>query len=108
AVQLGTGVTRMARAVRTQPRGNNPGFLQPMVEDDQAVVEADVAIRQLEIVDGSPGQFGFAKILQLVAPVAEAAAGREWQVEVIEQFVAGHEGIEHMPRIPEEARAAGE
>ncbi len=45
-----------------------------MIEDHQTVVNTDVAIGQLEVVDGAARQFWFGKILQFVAPIAKPAA----------------------------------
>src|SRR5712671_537714 len=70
-----------------------------MIEDDEAVVEADGAIRQFEIVDGAARELWFDKILQVVAPVAEAAAERERQIRFVEHLVTLHQTIKHVPRI---------
>ena len=48
-----------------------------MIEDDQAVVKADVAIGQFQIVDRAAREFRLDEILQIVAPIAEAAAERK-------------------------------
>ena len=72
-----------------------------MVEDDDAAIEANAAIRQFEIVDGVSGELRLDKIFEVVAPVAEAAAKRERHVQIIQQFVALHEHVEHMPWIAE-------
>src|SRR6266446_5900360 len=90
-----------AGAVGVQTGGHNPGFAEAMVEDDEAVVKADDAIRQLEIVGGAAREFGFDEILEVVAPIAEAAAQRERKVRLLEQFVTRHETVEDVPRIAE-------
>src|SRR2546428_777031 len=41
----------IAGAVRVQTGGNNPRFAEEMIEDDEAAVKTDVAIRKFEIVD---------------------------------------------------------
>ena len=70
-----------------------------MIEDHEAVVKAHVAIRQFEIVHRPAREFRLGEILQVVTPVAEAAPKRERQINLVEQFVARHQRIEHVPRI---------
>src|ERR1035437_748979 len=70
-----------------------------MVEHDKTVVKAGVAIGQFEVVDGTAREFRLDEILQIITPVAEATAERERQINLVEQFVARHEGVEHVPRI---------
>src|SRR5205807_1951572 len=69
------------------------------VEHDQAVVEANVAIRQLQIVCSSTRQLRLDKILQIIAPIAETAAERKRQVQFFQQFVARHQAVEQTPWI---------
>ena len=56
-----------------------------MIEDDQTVVEADLAIRQFKIVCGATWQLRLYEILQVVAPITKAAAERKRQVHLIQQ-----------------------
>ena len=49
--------------------------------------------------DGAARQLWFNKVFQVVAPVTETATEREWQVNLVQQFVSGHEAIEEMPGI---------
>ena len=72
-----------------------------MVEDDEAVVETDVAVGQFQIVDGAAREFGFGEIFQVVTPAAKRAAERKRQVNFIEQFKARHQRVEQMPRVAE-------
>lgn len=72
-----------------------------MVEYDEAGVKADVAIRQLKVVDGAAREARLDEIFQVVAPVAERATERERQVGFVQNLVAGHEGIEEMPGVAE-------
>src|SRR5439155_10093609 len=91
----------IAAAVRVQTGGNNPRFPEEMVEDDEAAVKADVALRQFEIVDRQARELRLNEILQIVAPVAKAAAQRERQIHLVEQFVAGHQAVEYLPGVAE-------
>ena len=72
-----------------------------MVEDDEAVVKADVAVGQFQIVDGAAGEFWLSEIFQVVAPVTKCAAERKRQINFVEQFKARHERVEQMPRVAE-------
>src|SRR5882757_3925612 len=90
-----------ARTIVAKSGGDNADFTKAMVEDDEAVVEADVAVGQFQVVDGAARQFGFGEIFQVVAPVAKRAAERKGQVDLIQQFTAGHERIEDVPRVAE-------
>jgi hypothetical protein len=51
-----------------------------MIKDDQAGKEAQVAIRNIQIVDGSAGQAGLNELFEVISPVAKAAAQRKWEV----------------------------
>src|SRR3954471_8233911 len=72
-----------------------------MVEHHEALIESDVAIGQLEIVDGRAGQSRLDEILQVVAPITKTTSQREWQINFVEQLVAGHEGLQQAPGIAE-------
>src|ERR1043166_4777278 len=72
-----------------------------MIEHDDAAVEPYAAVGKLEIVDGVPGQLRLDEVFQIVTPIAEAAAEREGEVHFIENFIARHERIEHVPGIAE-------
>ena len=72
-----------------------------MVKDDQAVIEADVAVWKLQIVESPPGKSGFHKTLESEAPEAEATSQLEWKVQFIQNFESCHQGIEKMPGISE-------
>ena len=54
-----------------------------MVENDEAVIKAGMAIGQFQIVDGPAREFRFGEMFQVVAPVAEAATERKRQVNFI-------------------------
>src|SRR3954470_8035395 len=70
-----------------------------MVEDDEAVVKAHVKDGEFEVVDGVLREAGFDELLEIVAPIAEAAAERKWEVELVEEFVAGDKRIQEVPRV---------
>ena len=72
-----------------------------MIEHHQAVVKTRVAIGQFQIIDGPARQLRLHEILQIIAPIAEAAAQRKRQVNFIQQFVARHQSVQHFPRIAE-------
>jgi len=72
-----------------------------MVEDNQAVVESDLAIGQFEIIGRTPRKFWFDEILQIITPVTKAAAQREWQIHFFEQLIARHQHVEDVPGIAE-------
>ena len=72
-----------------------------MVEHNEAVVKANAAIGQFEVIHRAPRKFRFDKILQIVTPVAETAAERKRQINFLEQFVARHQTIKRVPRIAE-------
>src|SRR5207253_7691714 len=99
--RLPSRLSVIAGAVRVQTGGNNPRFAEEMIEDDEAAVKADVAIRQFEIVDRQARELRLNEILQIVAPVAKAAAQRERQIHLVEQFVAGHQAVEYLPGVAE-------
>jgi hypothetical protein len=90
-----------AGAVGAEAGGDEPGFGEVMIENDETVVEADMAVGQFEIVDGAAREFGFNEVFQVVAPITETAAERKREVEFFEQFAAGHEAVEQVPGIAE-------
>jgi len=47
------------------------------------------------------GSLGFREILQVITPVTKRAAEREWQVNLVEQFIAGHQRVKDMPGVAE-------
>ena len=59
-----------------------------MIENGEAVVKADVAIGQFQIVDGAAQQFRLGEVFQVVAPETKAAAQRKWQINFVQQFKA--------------------
>ena len=79
-----------AGGVGVKTGGNDPGFGEVMVEDDETVVKANVAIGKFEVVDGAAGKAWFDEIFEFVTPITEATAEREGEVHFVEQFVAGH------------------
>ena len=89
-----------ARTVGIQAGGNDPGFAEVMVEHNQAVVKADVAIGQFEVVDGAAREFRLGEIFQIVAPVTKTAAERKRQVNFIQQFIARHEASSSCHGLP--------
>jgi hypothetical protein len=72
-----------------------------MVKNDEAVVEADMAVGQFKIIDGATREFGFDEVFQVVTPITETAAKGKREVEFFEQFVAGHQAVEQVPGIAE-------
>lgn len=59
-----------------------------MVEDDEAGVEAQMAVRQFQVVDRPARQAGFDELFQVVTPVAETAAQRKRHVHLVGQLKA--------------------
>ena len=78
----------VARAIGGEAGGDEPGFAEVMVEDGEAVVKANGAVRQFEVVHSVRAKAGFHKIFQVVTPIAKAAAEREGEVNLINDFVA--------------------
>ena len=72
-----------------------------MVEHDETVVKAGVAIGQFEVIDGAAREFRLDEIFQIVTPAAEAAAEWERQVNLIQQFAARQQRVQNLPRIAE-------
>src|ERR1043166_1046169 len=72
-----------------------------MIEHDHAAVETNAAVREFQIVDRIQRELRLDKIFKIVTPIAEAAAEREGEVHFIENFIARHERIEHVPGIAE-------
>jgi hypothetical protein len=66
-----------------------------MVKHHQAVVEADVAVGQFQVVDGAAREFRLGEIFQIVAPVTEAAAERKRQVNFVQQFKPRHQRVQN-------------
>jgi D-mannonate dehydratase len=95
----GTRACGVTRAIHIETGRDNPRLAQPMIEHHQTVVKAHRAIGQLEVVDGASRQTRLDEVLQVVTPVAEAATERKRKVRLIQQFVARHQPIEHVPRV---------
>ena len=55
--------------------------------------------REFEVIDGVLFQSRLHELLEVVAPIPETAAQREREIGLVEQFVAGDESIEQVPRI---------
>ena len=72
-----------------------------MIENGKAVIKADAAVGQLEVVDGTTREFGFGEVFQVVAPETEAAAERKRQVNFVQNFKSRYERFEQMPRVAE-------
>ena len=65
-----------------------------MIKHHQAVIKADVAIGQFEVIDGAAREFRLGEIFQIVTPVTETAAERKRQVNLIQQLKLRHERIQ--------------
>src|SRR5258705_4044397 len=70
-----------------------------MIEDNEAIVKANAAIRQFEIVDWLTRKARVDEIFKIVAPVAKAPSERKGQVDFLQQLITRHQGIQHMPWI---------
>ena len=70
-----------------------------MVENHETIVEADVAVRNFEVIRGPAGELWLDEILQIIAPITEATAERKWQIQFIEQLVSRHQALEEPPGI---------
>ncbi len=70
-----------------------------MVERDQAVVKPRMAIRQLQIIHSPTRQPRLDKILQLIAPIPKTTPQRKRQIDFVQQFIARHQAVEHLPGI---------
>ena len=95
------GAVGASGSVGVESGGDDPGFAEAVIENDEAGIKGNVTIGQLEVVWGMARQFGFHEILEVVAPVTEAAAEWERKVHLIKQFVPGHEAVEQTPGIAE-------
>src|SRR6185369_2493492 len=70
-----------------------------MIEYDQAVVKADLAIGQLEVIHRAARKFWFNEIFQVIPPIPEAAAQGEWKVDLLQHLVSRHEPVQAIPGI---------
>src|ERR1043165_8697430 len=80
----------VARPIGTQAGRDNPGLAQAMIENHEAVVKTHVAIGQFQIVYGAARELRLDEILEVITPIAKAAAEREREINLIEQLVARH------------------
>ena len=71
-----------------------------MIENHKAVVKADVAIGQFQIVDGAAREFRLGEIFQVVAPETKATAERKRQVNFVQQFKARHQASSRCHGLP--------
>jgi hypothetical protein len=90
-----------ARAVGVQAGRDDEGFSEVMVEDDQAVVKAGVAIGQFEVVDGAARQFWFDKIFQVVAPMPKQPPSGNGRSISSSNSQRAMSAVENVPRIAE-------
>ena len=104
----GLGAVAIAVALLAEAGGDDPCLVEVVVEHDEAVVKADAALRQLKVVAGGQRQVRLGELFQLVAEVAEAAAERKRQVDLLQQFIAVGEALEQFPRAPEQRTSAGD
>ena len=70
-----------------------------MIERDQAVVKADLAIGQFQVVHGAARKPGFKKIFEVIAPISETTAQRKRHVGFVRQFVARDEIVNDAPGV---------
>ena len=78
-----------------------------MVEHDEAVVKANVAIGQFEIVEGAAREFRLGEILQVITPETKTATERKWQVNFVQQLEARQQRVQNLPRIAELEMGSG-
>jgi hypothetical protein len=62
-----------------------------VIEDHEAPVKAKMAVREVEIVDGTARESRFNKLLKVVAPVAKTTAQRKHVVGVLKNLKPGDE-----------------
>src|SRR5881394_263111 len=99
--QLPSRLLLAAGTVHVQAGRNNPRFGKAMVKHNEAVVKAKVAIGKFEVVYRPAREFRFDKILQLVTPAAETATEGKRQINFVEQFIARHQALHHVPWVTE-------
>lgn len=75
-------------AFRIQTGGDDPSLAELMIEDDEAGIETEMAIGQFEVVDRTTREAWLDEAFEIISPVAEAAAEREWHLHLVEQFEA--------------------
>src|SRR6185503_3660856 len=105
--QLPSRLLLAAGTVHVQAGRNNPCFGEAMVEHNEAVVKANVAIGKFEVVCRPARESRFDKILQPVTPAAETATEGKRQIDFVEQFIARHQTFHYVPWISELDMGAG-
>ena len=95
------------RTVSGETGRNDERFAEVMVEHDETVVKAGVAIGQFEVVDRAARELGLGEIFQVVAPATEAAAQRKRQVNLVQQFAARQQRVQNLPRVAELEMGSG-
>ena len=78
-----------------------------MIKDHEAVVKADMAVRQVQIIDGAARKLGLGEVFQIITPVAEHAAQRKGKINLIEQLKARRERIQNVPGVSELGLGSG-
>src|SRR5260221_11169870 len=70
-----------------QSRGNDPGFSQTMVKNNQAVVKSKVTVRQIQIVCRTPRQSRLEKVFEIVSPETKTPAEGKRKIDLITKFI---------------------
>ena len=86
-------------ALFVESGGDEPDFVELMIENDEAVVKPDAALRQLKVVARCQRQARLDELFQFIAEVAEAAPKRKRQIDLLKQFVAIGQTLEQFPRV---------
>ena len=101
-----------ACAIATETGGDDADRAEVMVEDDEAVIEAHMAIGQFQVIHGAAVKFWLDETLQVVTPITKRATQRKRQVDFVQDFATGQERVENLPGVAEldirhEARSMG-
>src|SRR5258706_10916862 len=74
-------------SIHRQSRGNDPGFSQTMVKNNQAVVKSKVTVRQIQIVCRTPRQSRLEKGFEIVSPETKTPAEGKRKIDLITKFI---------------------
>ena len=72
-----------------------------MIKNDQAVIEANLAVGYFQVIYGVAGYPLFNEAFQIVSPESEASTDWKREVKFIENLVARHQAVENGPWISE-------
>ena len=71
-----------------------------MIENNQAIVKANLTISQFQVIHCAAGEPGLDEVFKVIAPITKTAAQRKGQIHFVEQFKAQHQALEQSPGIP--------